>query len=135
MRAAECSYDMLGSLTPWCAGEIKSTKNRLHGTEAVDLIDENINGIELPPHILLELRMIGYPLTAYNRGELEDAINACSVDKIMLENPDAHSFRDKLKPKVPKKNEEKQSHHSHDGNDLYHMSKKIDDNEMFFSVN
>ncbi len=53
--------------------------------------------MHLPHSVQLELRMLGYPLLAYTRGELEDAVIASSVDRTMIENPHGLTFRDKLK--------------------------------------
>ncbi len=101
----------LGQLSPWVAAE-SCKPHHSYGQPPADSINEVVHGISLPPSLQIELRMLGYPLLAYTRGELEDAVNASAVDRTLVENPDAMNFRDKLRPRSRRRQEPPKSCHS-----------------------
>jgi hypothetical protein len=77
-----CSWHELGQLSPATALAAEAPRCE--------------TALRLPPQVLEELRRLGMPLWAYNRGELEDAVQACAVDARLVDDPHGTSFRDKL---------------------------------------
>lgn len=79
----DCPEHMLGNLSP--------------GTDMSPATGAIIiNGVELPQRVAEEIRRLGLALSWYNRGELEDAVQACKVDEMLIDDPDGLTFRDKL---------------------------------------
>lgn len=93
-----CSESMLGNLsaTYLCQpislyGGYEHADNNKFNTSA------NIKGVELPARVIEQLRLLGMPLSWYNAGELEDAVEACSFDGVLIDDPSGVNFRDKLR--------------------------------------
>lgn len=55
-----------------------------------------VNGVELPRHVVTELEKLGLDLSWYNSGELQQAVMACAVDGVLIDDPNGTSFSDKL---------------------------------------
>lgn len=55
-----------------------------------------VNGVRLPMRVAQELRMLGMTLAWYSAGELEDAVEACSIDSQLIDDPGGGDFRDRL---------------------------------------
>ena len=89
----DCDEASLGTLSP---GFFSSRSNKLE--QECQARDDSavINGVELPAHVIWELRKQGIPLSWYNAGELKDAVIACSYDHKLIDDPEGIGFRDKL---------------------------------------
>jgi len=95
MHAMACSLSDLGELSPplfGMAGERRAVPHQ----GCSDGSDVYINGIRLPDSVVEELRMIGLPLSWYNKGELEDAVLACKYDNHLIDDEDGVTLRDKM---------------------------------------
>lgn len=55
-----------------------------------------IKSINLPDNVLEQLKQLGFSLSSYTRGELEDAVAACAYDGRLKDDPNAVTFRDGL---------------------------------------
>jgi hypothetical protein len=86
----DCPEQWLGDLKPPLAVVSARDPDILPG-EAI------INGVVLPQSVIEELRKLGIPLTWYNRGELEDAVEACVMDARLIDDKQGVNFRDQLK--------------------------------------
>ena len=56
-----------------------------------------INGVVVPKLVADQLRQLGVSLSWYSKGQLEAAINGCSVDCNLIDDPDGANFFDDLK--------------------------------------
>lgn len=55
-----------------------------------------VNNVRLPDHVVLELQRLGRALEWYTAGELYSAVEACAVDRRLIDDPDGVNFMDKL---------------------------------------
>ena len=93
MQLVHYSYAELGQLQPAIDDGFLDSQHiaKTRGSNKVI-----ISGVELSDNLLQELKLLGYPLLSYNRGELEDAVIACSYDRKLVDDENGHGFRDKL---------------------------------------
>lgn len=84
----DCAEASLGSLSPaaWLHG-----RSRAADTGAII-----VNGVEIPRNVAEQLRRLGLPLSWYNQGELEDAVEACAYDCTLVDDAAGTDFRDML---------------------------------------
>ena len=54
-----------------------------------------VNGVVLSPNVLYELRRLGIALFSYNAGELQTAVQACIIDRTLIDDPDGINFFDR----------------------------------------
>lgn len=57
---------------------------------------EIIKGVALPQNVIDQLRMLGISLDWYTPGELEDAVEACAFDSILIDDDEGVDFHDML---------------------------------------
>jgi hypothetical protein len=55
-----------------------------------------ISGVRVPAYVVEELQRLGISLSAYNPGELQAAIMACSVDRKLVDDVRGDNFLDML---------------------------------------
>jgi hypothetical protein len=84
----DCPQRLLGSLKP-PSMEPESHGLRRDGSTVV-------NGVELPAHVLEELRLQGIAPGWYNSGQLQDAVIACAHDRKLIDDEHGTHFGDQL---------------------------------------
>lgn len=80
---------------PCAASEIP---NRCNSSVKPDISNGTviINGVELPPGVIDQLRALGLPLTFYPTFQLQEAVLAYEFDGVIVEDEEGLTFEDKL---------------------------------------
>lgn len=66
------------------------------GPPQIPKYGDTVNGVYLPQNVIDQLKQLGISLAWYTQTELEDAVEACAVDGVLIDDNKGIHFRDKL---------------------------------------